>query len=234
MDVREHGTLFSAPMVLALYDGKSQTRRVVTDRNSRGNWKPSQCDMATAWVDPGPSPAGNPGPYLKANVTARDDGIVDRIYPQWQVRDRLWVRETFFDHGDNGDPSMPLDERVEYRAEPWDRQCEDREAGPWTPSIHMPRKLSRLTLTLSGIRPERLQDISEEDAVAEGIERSDEPGIARWPFLGALHPIKGTPKVFATAVQAYRSLWDSLNAKRGYGWDANPWVWVLAFARVAT
>jgi hypothetical protein len=178
--VRERPILFSGAMVRALLDGsKTQTRRVVTDFTSQGNWKPSQCDLTTAWVDPGPSPAGNPGPYLKAHVTARaDDGIVDRIYPRWFPGDRLWVRETW----------------------------------KLTPM--------RATCTAPTRRSVRVQDISEADAVAEGIAAYAEAYMA-----------KGNPREL-TPVEQYQYLWDSLNAPRGYGWDANPWVWVLEFRRV--
>ncbi len=65
-------------------------RKSVNDATSRGNVKPSRCDLSQAWVDDGPSPAGNPGPYLKAPVVLPEDvGIVERIYPLWFVGDRM-------------------------------------------------------------------------------------------------------------------------------------------------
>jgi hypothetical protein len=77
------------------------------------------------------------------------------------------------------------------------------------PSIFMPRAAARLFLRVKNVRAERLQDISEEDAIAEGVD-GIEPGELFFNFI---------------------ALWNSLNAKRGYGWEANPWVWVYTFER---
>jgi hypothetical protein len=98
--------------------------------------------------------------------------------------------------------------------------------GPWKPSIHMPRPYSRISLAIASVRLERLQDITEADAIAEGI------GFDGTYYLGATHPVKGTSKVFPTAVQAFESLWDSINAERA-PWASNPWLWVITFARAA-
>lgn len=96
------------------------------------------------------------------------------------------------------------DRIIAYRATEPDSPC-----GSWTLSIHMPRWASRLTLRLTDVRVERVQDISKVDATAEGFEKE------------AALPID--PRDW------FRNSWDSLNAKHGYGWDANPWVWVLVF-----
>ena len=87
----------------------------------------------------------------------------------------------------------------------------------WKPSIHMPRWACRLVLEVTAIRVERLQEISESDAFAEGIRSFQE---ARGVLRDDWHPRK-----------AYAELWDSLNAKRGFGWAVNPWVWVIEFKR---
>jgi hypothetical protein len=99
--VREHPTLFSAPMVRAILEGrKTQTRRIVTRSRSLvdgGPWPKDaweELDFANAWVDPGPSPAGNRGPYLKAPRPKWDS--VHRVYPRWWSGDRLWCKETIF------------------------------------------------------------------------------------------------------------------------------------------
>lgn len=99
-----------------------------------------------------------------------------------------------------------------YRADGW----EDMQANydlKWRPSIHMPRHACRITLEVTNVRVQRIQDISEEDARAEGVYPQDAiiNASCRWLF---------------------RRLWDSINAKRGYGWDANPWVWAVTFERV--
>jgi hypothetical protein len=133
--------------------------------------------------------------------------------PYGQPGDRLWVRETWCQYGD------PMHEyRTYYRA--------DGDCGPmakWRPSIHMPRRASRITLEITGIRVERLQDISDGDVVREGI---DEYKIRDQPF--PLWQIPKYPPIAFPRV-AFASLWDSINAKRGYSWDSNPWVWVVVF-----
>jgi hypothetical protein len=81
-------------------------------------------------------------------------------------------------------------------------------------SIFMPRWASRLTLEITAVRVERLKDITIEDAQAEGVTPLGVEGDGRrWRA-------------------SFRELWDSLNAKRGYGWDKNPWAWVISFKRV--
>jgi hypothetical protein len=123
--------------------------------------------------------------------------------PYGRPGDRLWVRETW-------SQLYPYESRrVAYRA--------DRETvvAPgvlpwWRPSIHMPRWASRLTLEITKVRVERLKEITVKDIAAEGIQEG----------------------VGVFAYEDFRKLWDSLNAKRGFGWDANPWVWVVEFRLV--
>lgn len=127
--------------------------------------------------------------------------------------DRLWVRETchtyHWDHprsvyrADFDDGKKPCRVR---------KQIESYEVGRWTPAIHMPRWASRLTLVVTDSRVQRLQDVSEEDARAEGVER---PIMPHWPG----YPYRS----------AFRGLWNDLNAKSGYGWDENPWVVAVTF-----
>lgn len=124
------------------------------------------------------------------------------IYPP-NVR-RLWVRETWQlapmpDHG-----------------VPWAyRATEPDFATAWRPSIFMPRAASRLTLELTSVRVERVQDISDIDLIREGIDPE---------YVGA------DQKQLRRS--GYQYLWDSLNAKRGYSWESNPWVFVLSFKRI--
>jgi len=133
--------------------------------------------------------------------------------------DRLWVRETFVQGhpSDAGEVRYDLPLRYWYRADGdldmW--AGEDGHAGdvPWRPSIHMPRAASRITLEITDVRVERLQAISEEDALAEGV-----PFVQNDPFE-------------RTARREFQDLWDSLNAKRA-PWASNPWVWCLTFKRV--
>nr|WP_238947819.1 hypothetical protein [Caldimonas brevitalea] len=125
---------------------------------------------------------------------------------------RLWVRETWMDLGcvrierQTGDLS-----RYAYAADTppgsYGDECRKDYGLKWRPSIHMPRAASRITLEVRGVRVERLQDISAEDALAEGIE----------------HSTMNDPRV------EYRWLWEQING--ACSWDANPWVWVVQFNR---
>lgn len=203
---RERPILFSAEMVRAILDGrKTQTRRVVQMPRA---WARAGCTLDGARAD-GPSPFSPLGEYL--HVPKPADGTSHRLYSPYGVAgERLWVREawgqvswTSLTHG----PKPPRVETV-YRAGPHplgrDVPHGWTSGNRWRPSIHMPRSASRLTLELTEVRVERLQAISDADVLAEGV----------------------------TDGLAYVQLWDGLNAPRGYGWNANPWVWVLGFRPV--
>lgn len=139
-----------------------------------------------------------------------------RFCPYGVPGDRLWVRETF-GHFELNDSFKPGD-RVFYRA---DGEC--LELQPWRPSIHMPRWASRITLEITAVRVERLHDISESDARAEGITPfNDGHG---WHTEDGRH-------YAGTAADAYLSLWASINGEASA--RANPWVWVIEFKKVST
>jgi len=223
--------LFSAPMVRAILndeDSKTQTRRVVSPKNSLVNGSPPcmrsdpeiicawpNLDFSKAWVDRGPSPAGNPGPYLK--VPGGDDSA-HRVYSRVQPGDRLWVKETF--RADRAEPPEEEDDPtfVLYRADLTNRQeREERRLvrlGPqlaaahrWTPSIFMPRWASRITLEVTEVRAQRLQQIDVGDALREGVAG---------PCI----------------LDNFQRLWDSINGERpGCSWVDNPWVWAITFRR---
>lgn len=131
--------------------------------------------------------------------------------PYGQPGDRLWVREAFFDHNFDGEKDV---EMIEYRASEWERDGGD--GGGWSSSIHMPRWASRIVLEITGVRVERLQEITEADALAEGVEP------AHFPHGGStLHPY----------FHGFRTLWDEINGKRT-SWESNPFVWVIEFRRL--
>lgn len=192
---RERPILFSGAMVRAILDGaKTQTRRVVTRRvNDEGQWVVTR---PGGWADGRPHTS---------------EEIVGQGWrcPYGQPGDRLWVRETWWPRC--GDAHLYGIREVVYR-------CDYGGTGgcltprSWRPSIHMPRWASRLTLELTAVRVQRVQEISKEDATAEGFER--------------------TPCLPIDPRDWFRGRWDALNAKRGYPWDANPWVWALTFRRV--
>lgn len=188
----EKPILFSAPMVKAILGGrKTMTRRVVDPQ------------FTALWGQG--IRAGHEDAYsIHVNIMADDGSWKWLKCPYGKPGDTLWVRETFAVNCVGGQ------DFVFYRAD-----CgSDGDGATWKPSIFMPRKYSRITLRITGIRAERLQDISEEDAKAEGVT--------------AWHD--------TTTGTAYRPefciLWDSINAKRGYGWDTNPWVWIVSFEKV--
>jgi hypothetical protein len=137
--------------------------------------------------------------------------------PYGQPGDRLWVRETWAEH-----PDFPGCRRAIYRADP---ECEyDTER--WNPSIHMPRWASRILLEIVSVRVERLQDISEADARAEGITPHE---VRQFAIFGASEEERAAIYRDA-AVGPYRGLWQQINGPGS--WGANPWVWVVEFRRV--
>lgn len=180
VEPRERPILFSGPMVRAILAGtKTQTRRVV-------KVEPGKLDVGENPACPYGVPGGS----------------------------RLWVRETWYDDNATRDAEpIPTshDDFIHYRAdgEAHDQFEELDGFLRWRPSIFMPRWASRITLEVTEVRVERLQEITEADAWAEGI---------------AAHVVR--------PIHDYAALWDSLNAKRGFGWDTNPWVWVVSFRRL--
>lgn len=217
--------IFSGPMVRALIDGrKTQTRRVLKLAGVMPDYiGPSGCeDDPTCWGWEADS-----GGYITVEGDDKDhlpgwrNGWRDWL-GAYEVGDRLWVRETWTDEGQSEGECL-------YRATVEDDTgyyLEEIAGIRWRSSIHMPRWASRLTLTVTDVRVQRVRDISEADAVAEGARQQhrigDGPDHAPWTMTGEgwRHD---TPR------EAFQYLWDDLNAKRGYGWDHNPWVVALTF-----
>lgn len=134
--------------------------------------------------------------------------FIDFKNPYGKPGDRLWVRETFM--------AWPTPTAISYRA------TSDQEAAKlfkWKPSIFMPRWASRITLEIVSVRVERVQEISGDDCRKEGI---------RFEELDPFSQIARNNQ----RISKFRELWDSINAKRGFGWDKNPWAWVVEFRRI--
>lgn len=151
----------------------------------------------------------------------------------FSVGQRLWVRETFSPiypqdpHYNNGNP-IEYDYKATYQH--GDRLGDDLGIQKiWKPSIHMPREASRITLEVTGVRVERLQDIEEEDAVAEGIEQT-EPFFDCPCWRDYMEPDWETSSFPDNPVGSYASLWESIHGPKS--WNQNPWVWVIEFRRV--
>lgn len=230
--MNEKPILFNAEMVNAILSGrKTQTRRIMKVQPSE-HFHPQTIhgamDFTAHWYTPGVIDKDG---YLQP---ARKDvfGVADEdegyTCPLGAVGDQLWVRETFGDCG----------VRLVYRADYDDgAACIVKR---WTPSIHMPRWASRINLLITGVRVERLQDISEQDAMAEGITAKDV--IIETRYEGGGHVeitaerfffVGGDDEGYESAGEAFAELWDSIyGQKEGENWQANPWVWVINFERM--
>jgi hypothetical protein len=206
--MKERPILFSAPMVRAILEGrKTQTRRVVKLENH----------------------------HIINNITMRDGewyyDTGNKCYfkincPYGKVGDRIWVRETF---GLN-EGSTKTEREFYYRADHVGcnsfssidlKTGETVQVNKWKPSIHMPRKESRIDLEITGVRVERLNDISEQDAIAEGVNQE--------MILNAVTQLDD-PLPKHAFVGGFKWLWESINGAGS--WQQNPWVWVVSFRRV--
>lgn len=199
--MKERPILFSGPLVRAIMGGrKTQTRRVVVPQ-------PLEAPIAIEHFHP--------------HIVRPDGEDWHIVCPYGAPGDRLWVRESLtWDDKHN---------RLAFSADlaPVDVTHAPDDASPISrktiPSIFMPRWACRLLLTLTAVGVERLQDITESDAVAEGFGEVN----------GALIKSEEFGATLPQAIYQFAKRWDELNAKRGYPWASNPWVWVLTFKPVA-
>lgn len=203
--VTDRPILFSAPMVLALlYGSKTQTRRMVKPSHL-AFFDQSPADMLGAWGER-PLPYGKTGDRLWVRETCRAEEVESCLDG---VR---YLADNHFE---------PIESTV-IEADLWFRMnAYSGRKGATVPAIHMPRWASRITLEITGVRVERLQDISEMDAKAEGIA----PAYGEWRDYRT-DPSINFP-VCSSAVDSYRTLWGSINGDGS--WDANPLVWVVEF-----
>ena len=227
--IKERPILFSGSMVRAILDGrKTQTRRIMKpqptaeshDEYTKWCWPANDDAMKFAWA--GQSPISD---------------AVEGHCPYGTIGDRLWVRETWGKTRQCDDLNSTEGDVIAYRAggtRVWNANPASPklmrfganhyydDPKPWKPSIHMPRWASRITLEITSVRVEQLQQISDQDALSEGIPvEPTTPGIDHcidgewWP---------GRP------VQHFRNLWQSINGDDS--WGLNPWVWVVEFDAV--
>lgn len=146
--------------------------------------------------------------------------------PYGATGDRLWVREAFTNLALSGYPECFV-----YRADGTHSEgdgigCSLPDGVRWHPSIHMPRRACRLELRVNSIRVERLQDISEEDAAAEGVEAHRETGPP--PAWMSTAPVGTKIVKYESYVKPFHTLWESINGPGS--WDKNPFVWVVGFS----
>lgn len=182
-------------MVRALLENrKAQTRRAIP--SEWGDYQRTSGTLACNWE----------------SKTGRETWLFNDYHrcPYGQPGDRLWVRETW----QNGLPLPDGKSIPHYRADRDQAQL-DAYTGNWRPSIFMPRWASRITLEIESVRVERLQEISEGDAYAEGIEVVPEDFYSQSGEASR---------------KAYKRLWESINGDKS--WSLNPWVWKIPFSRV--
>jgi hypothetical protein len=209
--MKERPICFTTEMVMAILDSrKSMTRRVVKNIEQRcdGLKLMSHNDYAMVW-NHGKNPNGG---YLE---------LAHIHCPYGEVGDLLWVKETW----------CPVDETefdgekwIDYRATPkcgpdspagWDKDLrDDPDHAVWKSSRFMPRIASRILLEITGIRVERVQDITIADCIAEGIFTADDVRL-----------MTSDPEVYR---KEFFLLWDKINGKK-YPVEQNPWVWVILF-----
>ncbi len=205
--MKERPMLFNGEMVRAILEGrKTQTRRIITP--------------SLKWADEVHLEEGRDGSWIPYN--GADDSILspDSIEepipcPYGILGDRLWVKETFCWSG----YAYNHDEVIWRASE--NLGIDERGGNPWKPSIHMPRWASRILLEVVSVRVERVHDITDEDCQMEGIDvdHSD------------YTPDPNNESVRNESVYhwEFSKLWNSINEAKGFGWDKNPWVWVVEF-----
>lgn len=218
--MKERPILFNPHEVINTLDGRqTQFRRVVKNRSNCPDFYAHRPD------DP-----CHPYPYYFRRADAVWDSfktieeLAAKYCPFGQVGDHLWVRESFTYWEDDEFGGDYLEYRTGHRRSlgDWEHphpiydHCIGR-FGKWTSPVAMPRWASRIILENTGVRIERLQDISEEDAIAEGIIE-----LANREFS-----LNGGQFRANYAVGSFRQLWDSINKK--HPWANNPWVWVVDF-----
>ena len=225
---------FNTEMVRAILDGrKTQDRRVVKPQPG-GVTKDGVAYNKFKEIE-----VCRDGKLLTISHSEDGKPFVDTIKPRYQPGDILWVQETWtvedvdeetmkavIGYKSEGNTqegfqkTISIDDYEKYESKLYSEQ-------EYWPSIHMPKEAARIFLRVTGVRVERLQDISSEDALAEGViewicSKYNSGSYADNAMRGA---------ACAKPERAFALLWDSLNAKRGYPWKSNPWVWVIEFER---
>ena len=207
--MRELPILFSTEMVRAILDGrKTMTRRVIKNHDIISRFDIDIDGSIVAYIDQETGDCFSP----------------EKLCP-YQPGDKLWVRETWCDEWKDPDGFTG---NYLYRADGIEVYHVDGAGkSPWRPSIHMPKEAARIWLEVTNVMAERLQEISEDDARAEGcITYHDKIGDGKFDDVIEFD---------LTARDAFTELWNNTIKKKDidtYGWDANPWVWVISFKRI--
>jgi hypothetical protein len=230
MTPKMKSVILSTPRVRAILDGRmTMMRQVMLPQPIYGY----DCNHECGFFDTGENQwACN---HCGWGIDMGGDSV---FHAKYQPNDNLWVRETWQHlypwevHGTLGEQG-----RYYYAAdgEPNVEMTDDDgfiiERFKWRPSIHMPREAARLFLRVKDVRVERLQDISVQDAKMEGAFHACAMCYHWHDVCGQNVTMARDCKIDDIAPE-YQSLWDSLYAERGYGWDTNPWTWVISFERI--
>lgn len=212
--MKETGLMFKAPLVRAILEGrKTQTRRVA---------KPVKHPDLGNLYTPGALAMGREPQH-----------VIDRACPLGQPGDRIYVRETARScrayEVQGYPPSQWGNKPIWFEADGTPPGAETAWATKATPAIHLPMFAARIWLEVTSVRVERLQDISEEDAIAEGIERADNFfGCTCWKAYG--EPEGADVVCPDDPIGSFRTLWEST----GGDWGANPFVWAIDFKVLST
>ena len=224
--------LFSTPMVQAILDGrKHMTRRIVKPKYSNTHFEFHTNKYGTEFVEIqnevegetwGKNPDGSTWHKLIGFIVPK---------PRYSVGDILWVRETWTPFCINKNTcrnNLLSHSDYCYKASP--EQCVDDLPCHWRPSIFMPKSAARIWLKVTGVRVERVQDITEEDAVMEGCAGMECDCLhTNLEYFGCENCLNTGWRI--SPKTEFMDLWDHLNAKRGYPWSRNPWVFVYTFER---
>lgn len=214
--MKERPIIFSGPMVRAILEGrKTQTRRIVNKKLPSG-WNLADGPRLYHPVVVNEDGEEEAGPEVFGAGFDGDDGEEYWIPCRYGgPGDRLWVRETWRQDYQGG---AVLGGRPIYKATCNEAEAQKAIVNPWRPSIHMPRWASRILLEITEVRVQRVQEISEKDAMAEGVQ-PEHMRPARGPWLSG-------------PAEAFASLWDSIHGPGA--WERNDWVWAITFRRVET
>lgn len=219
--------LFNTEMVRAILDGrKSCTRRIIKPQpQSRLCYTFAGCDCGT-WGYPSKTAYENWGDEYKLPENITDEELKRRWNPPYHTDDILYVRETF------GYPiSLNSDRQYVYRSDEVAENGFKNDSHIWYPSIHMPKEAARIWLKVKDVRVERLKDMTDNDALKEGAEgvRCDHAGLGAYGCTDCMNTGWLEPPLLE-----FMGIWNSTIKKSDidrYGWDANPFVWMIEFER---
>lgn len=230
-DIKERPILFQTEMVKAILEGrKTQTRRIKGFTNQNPDeWEVQLIKGAPVSKSDCPQYAV----YFKHKLYPNQTGAIQ--CPYGQPGDLLWVREAWNEAGRFESDFYANSEVNAYRTKDayffpnWkqlDTSHWNWDKIKWKPSIHMPKDAARIWLMIEDIRVERVQEISEEDAIAEGILCCETYGEIAWKRYDGDYTVTSKPKI------SFWSLWASINGEES--WNSNPWVWVIQFRVLST